>query len=189
MDATETRATLAFAEAARQRAREDIARPWVPLVLLGSLSVAGLSLTGSPSGLSALFWAFAGPLGAGALAVYAYRRTRSSGIEASPFAYVAITVGLLILAYAVGKVAFAFQIPELGRAGPPLVVAIGYLALAWVERSRIVAFVAVALIAATAATVGFGLDSQQSNALMFVIYGLTLVAVGFGIRTQRLHLT
>jgi hypothetical protein len=185
MNTDEARDALAFAENAQKRAREDIARPWLPLVLLASMSVASLALTNSATTPSGLFWIFAGPLAAAAIAVYAYRRGKTSGLESSPLAYVGIALGLLILALAAGRVAFAFEIPALGRVGPPLVVAAGYLVLARIEHSRLVAAVAVALIAASALTVGFGLSAVQSNSILFVIYGLTFLAVGFGLRVRR----
>jgi hypothetical protein len=188
MDAEQTRETLAFAEHARKRARDDMGRPWLPLVLLGSLSVASLSLTNSATTPTGLFWVFAGPLGAATIAIYAYRRTRANGIETSPLAYVAITAGLLILAFAAGKIAFAFQVPGLGRIGPPLVVAAGYLVLAWIERNWMVAAVAIALITVTLVTAGLDLSSVQSNSILFAFYGLTLLVVGFSMRVQRLKL-
>ena len=183
-DVQEAREALAFSEDARRRARRDLGRPWVPLVLLGSFSVASLSLTDAAISPTALFWAFIGPIGAGAIALYAYRRSKTVGLEGSPLAYVAITVGLLILAYAAGKAAFAFQIPALGRMGPPLVVAAGYLVLGWVERSRTVVGVALALIGATLASVALDLSSVQSNTILFALYGLTLLAIGFGMRVN-----
>jgi hypothetical protein len=179
MDAQETRDALAYAKHAQKRVRDDIARPWLPL------SVASLALTDSATTPSGLFWTFVGPLVAGALAIYVYRRSKRTGLESSPLAYIGITLGLLILALAAGRVAFAFAVPALGRVGPPLVVAAGYLVLARIEHSRLVAAVAVALIAASAATVGFGLSSVQSNSILFVIYGLTFLAVGFDIRVRR----
>ena len=188
MDALEARDALAFSEHARKRVREDLGRPWIPLVLLGSFSVASLSLTNAATSPAGLFWAFAGPVAAGAIALLAYRRSKQRGIDSSPLAYVAITVGLLILAYAAGKIAFAFQVPALGRMGPPLVVGAGYLVLAWVERNRMVGAVALALIAATLATVALDLSSVQSNAILFAIYGLTLLAVGLGMRVRRAEL-
>src|SRR2546430_8652647 len=93
MNADEARESLAFSEYARKRARDDMSRPWVALVLLASLSVVSLSLTEAAASLIGLFWAFVGPLGAGAIALYAYRRNRSSGIESSALGYVAITAG------------------------------------------------------------------------------------------------
>src|SRR5207245_9601710 len=133
MNADEARESLAFSEYARKRARDDMSRPWLALVLLASLSVVSLSLTEAAASLIGLFWVFAGPLGAGAIALYAYRRNRSSGIESSPLAYVAITVGLLILAYTAGKIGFAFQVPAVARFGPAIAVAAGFLPLAWLE--------------------------------------------------------
>jgi hypothetical protein len=188
MNVDEARESLAFSEYARKRVRDDMARPWVALVLLGSLSVASLSLTDAAATPTALFWVFAGPVGAGAIALYAYRRNRSSGIDSSPIAYVAITVGLLILSYAVGKFAFAFQVAELGRAGPALVVAAGFFVLAWIERNWMVAAVSFALLAVTVAVIGLDLNSQQSKALMYGLYGVTLLAVGFNLRVGRQQL-
>ena len=75
MNADEARESLAFSEYARKRAREDMGRPWLALVLLATLSVASLSLTGAATSPTALFWVFVGPVGAGAIALYAYRRS------------------------------------------------------------------------------------------------------------------
>ena len=86
MNADEARESLAFSEYARKRARDDMGRPWLALVLLASLSVVSLSLTDAATSPTALFWVFAGPLGAGAIALYAYRRNRSSGNSAVAWA-------------------------------------------------------------------------------------------------------
>jgi hypothetical protein len=188
MNVDEARESLAFSEHARKRAREDMGRPWVALVLLASLSVVSLSLTDAATTPTALFWVFAGPLGAGAIALYAYRRNRSSGIDSSPVAYVAITLGLLILSYAVGTFAFAFHVPGVGRFGPAFVVAAGYGALAWIERSWMVGAISFALLAITVAIIALDLSSQQSKALLFGLYGLTLLAVGFSMRVGRQQL-
>jgi hypothetical protein len=185
MNAEEVRESLAFSEYARKRARDDMGRPWLALVLLASLSIVSLSLTGAATSPLGLFWVFAGPLGAGAIALYAYRRNRSSGIDSSPLAYIAITVGLLILAYTAGKVGFAFGVPAIGRFGPAFVTAAGYFALAWIERSWMVAAISFALLAITVAIIGFDLSSQQSKALLFGLYGITLLAVGFSMRVGR----
>jgi hypothetical protein len=188
MNVAEARENLAFSEQARKRARDDMGRPWVALVLLASLSVASLSLADAAASPTGLFWVFAGPLGAGVIALVAYRRNRASGIDSSPVAYVAITLGLLILSYAVGTFAFAFHVPALGRAGPALVVAAGYLLLARIERSWMVAAVSLALVAVTVAVIGFDLSSQQSKALLFGLYGVTFLAVGFSMRVGRQQL-
>ena len=188
MNADEVRESLAFSEYARRRARDDMGRPWLALVLLASLSVVSLSLTDAASSSLGLFWVFAGPLGAGAIALYAYRQNRSSGIDSNPLGYVAITVGLLILAYTAGKIGFAFQVPAVARFGPAFVAAAGYFALAWIERSWMVAAISFALLAITVAIIGFDLSSQQSKALLFGLYGITLLAVGFGMRVGRRQL-
>lgn len=188
MNVTEARENLAFSEQARKRARDDIGRPWVALVVLASLSVASLSLAADASAPTSLFWVIAGPMGAGVIALYSYRRNRAGGIDSSPVAYVAITLGLLILSYAVGTFAFALHVPALGRVGPALVVAAGYLLLARIERSWMVATVAIALVAVAVAVVGFDLSSQQSKALLFVLYGVTFLTVGFSMRVGRQQL-
>src|SRR5438552_15736840 len=178
MNADEARESLAFSEYARKRARDDMSRPWLALVLLASLSVVSLSLTESAASLTGLFWAFAGPLGAGAIALYAYRRSRSSGIESSPLGYVAITAGLLILAYTAGRLGFAFQVPAVARFGPAVAVAAGFLALAWIERSRMVAAIAMAPLAVTVAIIGSDASPTQSTTVRLGLYGITLTAVG-----------
>src|SRR5437016_14336590 len=89
MNADEARESLAFSEYARKRAREDMGRPWLALVLLASLSVVSLSLTDAATSPTGLFWAFVGPVGAGAIALYAYRRNRAGGIASRPLGDVA----------------------------------------------------------------------------------------------------
>ena len=49
MNADEARESLAFSDYARKRARDDMGRPWLALVLLASLSVVSLSLTDAAS--------------------------------------------------------------------------------------------------------------------------------------------
>jgi hypothetical protein len=188
MNVDEARESLAFSEYARKRARDDMGRPWLALVLLASLSVVSLSLTDAAASPLGLFWVFAGPIGAGAIAIYAYRRNRSNGIDSSPLAYVAITIGLLIIAYTAGKIGFAFGAPAVARFGPAFVVAAGYFALAWIERSWMVAAVSFALLAVTVAIIGFDFSPQQSKALLFGLYGVTLFVVGFGMRVGRQQL-
>ena len=188
MNVNEVRESLAFSENARKRARDDMGRPWLALVLLASLSVVSLSLTDAATSALGLFWVFAGPLGAGAIAVYAYRRSRSSGIDSNPVGYVVITVGLLILAYTAGKIGFAFGVPAIARFGPAFVAAAGYFVLAWIERSWIVAAISFALLATTVAIIGFDLSSQQSKALVFGLYGVTLLTIGFAMRAGRRQL-
>src|SRR5437879_13854722 len=118
MNADEARESLAFSEYARKRARDDMSRPWLALALLASLSVVSLSLTESAASLTGLFWAFAGPLGASAIALYAYRRTRSSGIPSTPLGYSAITTGRLILPYTAARLRSAFHLPARSGSGP-----------------------------------------------------------------------
>ena len=94
-------------------------------------------------------------------------------------------MGLLILSYTAGKIGFAFQVPAVARFGPAIAVAAGFLALAWIERSRMLAAISIALLAVTVAIIGFDLSPQQSTALLFGLYGFTLLAVGFGLRVGR----
>lgn len=188
MNVDEARESLAFSEHARKRARDDVGRPWLALVLLGSLSVASLSLTDAAITVTGLLWVFAGPLGAGAITLYAYRRNRSIGIDSSPAAYAAIAVGILILAYAVGWIGYVFHEPSLARVGPAFIVVAGYLVLAWIERKWTIAAVSLALLAVSVAIIGLDLTSDQSMALLFSLYGVVLLAVGFNLRAGRQQL-
>ena len=189
MDIDAARDTIEFSERLRDRTRKDVSRPSLPLALLASFSVASLSLTESVVSPKALVWAFVTPIAMGALAIWAYRRSHRIGVDGSPLAYVAVSVGLLILAYAFGKAAFAFAVPQLGRLGPPLVVAAGYFALAVIERNLTLASVAVALALAVGASSGFALTSAQSEAVLFAIYGGALVLIGYAMRLGRAELS
>ena len=48
-----------------------------------------------------------------------------------------------------------------------------------------VAAITMALLAVTVAIIGFDLSPQQSKALLFGLYGFTLLAVGFSLRVGR----
>jgi hypothetical protein len=57
--------------------------------------------------------------------------------------------------------------------------------LAWIERNWTVAAVSFALLTVTVGIIGFDLSPQQSKALLFGLYGVTVLAVGFGMRVGR----
>lgn len=129
-------------ELRRERAHADLDAFWFPLVLFGGLGLAAalLSLVTAPAALGP-FWLLAGPLGGVLTARHYMRRERRLGIARAGLPYAAVAVALIVAASLVGA-AGSGLVRELG---PAFVVAAGYLAFAWLERSLAVAAVALAV--------------------------------------------
>jgi hypothetical protein len=142
LTAAEAASLLEQVELRRERAHADLGASWFPLVLFGGLGVAAalLSLATAPVAL-APFWLVAGPLGGVLTARHYMRRERRLGIARAGLPYAAVAVTLIVAASFVGG-AGSGLVRELG---PALVVAAGYLAFAWLERSLAVAAVALAI--------------------------------------------
>jgi hypothetical protein len=94
-----------------------------------------------------------------------------------------ITAITLILA-ALGSawIAGPIGLPWLARFGPPLIVAAGYIAFAWIERNVAVAIVAAALLVVTAAMALLGLSSADAGIALTLLYGVAFATTGLAVR-------
>lgn len=150
-----------------RRARSLLSAFAFPLVLFGLLSMVSAAFAAERAGL---FWAFAGPLGGVATAVFSARR--NIGIERPWWPYW-LTAALLMA----GAVAAASLVKSDNWRAPAadLAVAGGYLGFAWIERSLVVVGVAVAI---AAACIGFGLAGAGESAALPLLIGATLAVTG-----------
>jgi hypothetical protein len=181
MDAKTARETLRYADGARRRARRDVGIAWFPLALFGTLTLASIAVA-RPASSAQTYWLIAGPLGGVAVAVYAYRRGSALGIEGRAIWYVVTAAALMVAALGSAWLAGPIGLPWLARFGPPLVVAAGYIAFAWIERNLVVAIVAAALLVVTGAMALLQLSSADAGIALTLLYGVAFVATGLALR-------
>jgi hypothetical protein len=131
-------------EKQRSRARKALGGYWFPLVLFGSLAlVAALTLElGARERVLAL-WIVAAPAGIVATSIYYGRRAHRVGLSAPPMPFILTGLGIALGASVLGWLGRATPI---GYAGPMLVIGAGYLAFAWLQRSRLAGVFAAALV-------------------------------------------
>jgi hypothetical protein len=181
MDAKTARETLRYADGARRRARRDVGIAWFPLALFGTLTLASIAVA-RPASSAQTYWLIAGPLGGVAVAVYAYRRRSALGIEGRALWYVVTAAALMVAALGSAWLAGPIGLPWLVRFGPPLVVAAGYIAFAWIERNLVVAIVAAGLLVVTGAMALLKLSSADAGIALTLLYGVAFVATGLALR-------
>lgn len=173
MDANSPRESLQQAASARSYARRDLSRAWLPIVLYAGFAVVAIAV---PARNGGFLWIMAAPAITVAALLYAHAYRRERGIEGRPLAYVALAFGLLVLALALGAIAFALGQPTLAQLGPPSVMAAGYFFVAWIERNGIFVMAGSILIAVTVAVVMLG-SNQLVQALLALAYVVNLLAV------------
>jgi hypothetical protein len=181
MDAKTAQETLLYADRARRRARRDVGIAWFPLVLFGTLTLASVAVA-RPASEAQTHWLIAGPLGGAAVALYAYRRGGQRGLEGRALGYVITAIALMLAALGSAWIAGPIGLPWLARFGPPLVVAVGYIAFAWIERNVAVAIVAAALLVVTGAMALVGLSSADAGIALTLLYGVAFVTTGLALR-------
>lgn len=187
MDVRDAQESLGYASAVRRRARNDATAMWLPLLLFGTLTLASV-VVARPSSEFQSYWLIAGPLGGLVIGIYAYRQGRQRGIEGPSLRYVVAAVELMLLALASAwMTAWLVRVYDATwqtRFGPAIVVAAGYLAVAWLERNVAVAGVAVALLAAIVVLAAIRPPHPWTDAMLTVLYGVALIASGLGLRTK-----
>lgn len=179
--ASPRQAAEALEEVARLRrvTRRSLGRPWLPLVLFGSLTMlSGLVILAADT--AALPWLWFGA-GAGALLVirrHYRRRARRSGVTGRSRGAWVIGMAIFLGCLAAGFVGGAVAGPSVAVLAPMLVALLGYVILAAVQRDPAPAgamAVGVA-VAAAAALLGAG------PALVEIAFGACVVAAGAGLR-------
>jgi hypothetical protein len=118
----------------------------------------------------ALYWAVAGPAGGIATGAYAYRRSLWVGVAPSPLPYFVTAVAILVGASLTG----ALSSGSTRTTAPYLVVAVGFLVFAWLDRHP---------VAAVAAVVATG--PVHGCAILSATFGLAFASTGLALRGRE----
>ena len=170
----------------RHRARARASVMWFPLVLFGMLSVASAFVSARYGGQAlGPYWMVAGPAGGVATAVAAYRRGRRVGVSVPGVPYLAVAVFILVGASAAGWAGDALGEHALSAVGPPIVVSIGYLLFARLERSRPLTWTAVGLAALAVGLLATGIEPEPMAVILALVYGATFIATGLFLWGRR----
>jgi hypothetical protein len=170
----------------RRHARARASVMWFPLLLFGALTLVS-ALVAAWYGGRALgpYWMVAGPVGGVATGIVAWRRGSRVGAVVPGGPYIAVAVFILAGASIAGWAGGTLGDHRLSAIGPPLVVSVGYLLFARLERSRTLTGVAVGLAVVTVGMLATGLDPQQLAAALAVLHGAVFVATGLYLLGQR----
>lgn len=167
----------------RRATRGKLKSLWFPLVLWGSLTLGSLVAVaafadGVPGAGLGLYWAIAGPAGGVATGSYYQRREQRLGLQSAPTPYVLTGIGIFLGAFAAGAGGAALGSKMLSALGPLLVVSAGWLVFAWLDRSSVVAALALGLAAAAVAVWESGMQASDAALVGSLLYGGSFIAVG-----------
>lgn len=187
MKATEAARTLQDIERLQSKTRADLRSFWFPLVLFGTLSLlaAGVVMVaGGP--VQGIFWMVAGP-GGGALTAWHYsRRERRLGVRGPAAPFIMVGIGIMAGAFGAGALGSMLGADIVSAVGPPVMVSIGYLVFAWLERSPLLAACAAGL---GALAVGLGVINpgpEHAALILALAFGIVLLTTGAFLRlTER----
>lgn len=172
--------TLQQVEAVRGRARTQVRSAWFPCVVFGLLTLlsapVGLRWGGPATGA---YWLVAAPLGIGVVARWSARRERRAGLEGPVLPYALTGAAIVVAALVAGALGSA----AVQVAGPPLVVSLGHLWLARVDRQPALAVVALGLAGLVLAVVA--LRPPDAPALLAIAYGTVFTATGLVLRARE----
>jgi hypothetical protein len=164
----------------RSATRSELSALWWPLFVFGILSLLSAVVIAGPGGDAlGLYWTVAGPLGGIAVGLYYRHRERIIGVESPSLPYILTGLGIFVGALAAGVAGEAIGSDLAAAAGPSLVVAVGYLVFALLDRSLLLGAVAVALGVETAWLWIAGGDAERTALILAATYGTAFVATGF----------
>lgn len=175
--------TLEHLEELRARTRTDLGSAWFPLVVFGLLTLAStpiILLVGAQA--LGLYWTVAGLAGGLVVAGYYAIGQRRKGIRAPCGWPLLIAAAILAGTLGLGWYGGTAGLPLLAAVGPPLVVAGGYLAFAWLARDMLLAAVALGLAGLTGALLLGGMDPEPLTAALTIAYGGAFTLTGLGYR-------
>jgi len=172
----EAAVTLSELERVRRHTRAAVHPAWFPLVFFGIAGRVSTPLLFIGHGAATgLFWLIAGPLGGVATSQYYGKRAVTLGAGVRGGAYIVLGVTLFVAAWLTGLVTES-------ASGPMLVIAVGYLAFGWMERSWPVAAVAVAL--GVAAVLVIVTDPRRPDVILALVFGLGFAGTGLMLRRR-----
>lgn len=180
MDRTQAEGLAAATDEARRRARLLLSVFWLPLILFGALTVASAAVTEvAPGPAVGLLWAIGAPLATIATALWYRGRTVELGIGDDPRPYVLTAVGILVTAFALGAIGRG---SVTSYAGPLLMVGLGYLVFARLQRSLALTIAAGVTIALAAGL--FLYHPSHAYAVVAATLGVGAVLLGIANRLQ-----
>lgn len=171
--------TLRQLDEVRNRTRAAVHPAWFPLVLFGVFGMASAPFCAIGHGLGVgLFWLVAGPAGGIATSAYYHRRSLTLGAGVSGRPYWAVAAGIFVACWIAG----VSGSERVQTAGPMLAVAVGYLAFAYLERSRAVAAVAgvLALVAVAVGVTGVA----NGCVILSLVFGAAFTGTGLVLRRR-----
>ncbi len=173
-------ATLKEVDEVRRRTRATVHPAWFPMLLFGLFGLASAPFCAIDDGAGqGWFWAVAGPLGGVLTARHYHRRGMSTGACVRGGPYWAVAAAIIAGAWLAGTSGS----PRVESAGPMIVVAVGYLIFARLERSVPVAVCAVVLAAAAAAVGLAGIGDRC--VILSLTFATVFVATGILLRRNE----
>ncbi|MGO9872847.1 MAG: hypothetical protein ACLPVY_03525 [Acidimicrobiia bacterium] len=183
LDDDEAAGRLAEVRVLRRQTLRRLQTYWFALLVFGTLLAASAPFFGLFDGAgTALYWLVAAPVGT----VLVVRRSRDQGVvqgvSRSRRGYFLLGAGLVVACFGLGFGGGVAGSVAISEVGPPVAIAIGYLVLAWIERSARLATLAAALGACC--LVVLGRDVSSPGAVLAVVYGASFIAVGLVARPR-----
>jgi hypothetical protein len=172
----EAAVTLDELERVRRHTRAAVHPAWFPLVFFGLAGLASIPFLFIGNGVATgLFWLIAGPTGGVATSRYYRNRAVALGAGVRGGAYIVLGITLFLAAWVAGFVTES-------ASGPMLVVAVGYLAFGWLDRSWPVAAVAAVLGVATILVIAT--DADHADVILALVFGLGFAGTGLLLRRR-----
>ena len=167
-------------ERLRRRARADLRRLDVPLIVFGLLMLRSAAFA-SDSGLSvARYWLVAAPAGILLNVWLRLRQGHTTGIVGSTFAGLAASVVIVVAAVTAASAASVWSSPLAAAVCPVLAVGAAYLVLAWLGRTPLLAAAGSGLLLLGLVVWVGGAAARSAAIVLAAIGGASLVATGVG---------
>ena len=159
---------------ALQRRTNDLLRAfWFPLVVFGALTLLSAPVQWVSTGVAiGVYWAFAGPLGGLAIAWYYRSRELRLGLTQSATPYVLTAIGILVGTFVLP----ALTSGDLQEVVSVFAVAAGYLVFAWLDRSPLLAALAVGMAGVAVVVLASGVD--HPGAITAAVSGAATLTTG-----------
>lgn len=155
---------------------------WFPMVVFGALALISAPITFLAGEAVGIFWALAGPGGGGLIARHYHLRERALGIESSALPYVSTSLGIMVGCFAAGFGGDMLDSEVISFVGPYVVVSLGFIVFARLDRAPAVAVVAAGL-GALAIGLGAALDdARHTAAILGAAYGGVFLSTGWRYR-------
>jgi len=176
---SQPKAILDEVDRVRRGTRTALHGMWFPLVVFGSLTCLGAGVSWQLGGASlAVYWAVAAPVGSVATGIFYSREQRRVGIEMPSWHWMVGVAVIIVGAFSTGTLGGMLGAEMVSAVGPPLSVSLGYLIFAWIERSPVLATIAVALATLTLAMAISEASPTTVATVLAATYGLVFLVTG-----------